>query len=75
MFGNNCDIWIESQGTFPRYHSFRLPYMFFLKKKLSIEVANIYGVQINLKHKCVIDSYGKSQCRIIQECRTREKKC
>ena len=49
MFGNNCDIWIESQGAFSRYHGFGFSNMLFLKKKLAIKIANIYSIQVNLK--------------------------
>ena len=39
---------INKQTTYQR---FRLVYMLLAKKKLSVKVRNIYGIQINLKKK------------------------
>lgn len=55
MFGFYFNILIETQGCFSSNNCLWFPDMFFLKQKLSVEIADINSVQINLKKENYID--------------------
>ena len=77
MFSNNCDIWIESQGAFSSHHSFGFSNMLFLKKKLSIKIAYIYSIQVNLKRMAPKSiktwSHDKTSMQKAQQCKSEKK--
>lgn len=51
MIGSNFGSRIKSQGRLPRNLRFTAANMLFLEEELPVEVADIYGIQVNLERE------------------------
>lgn len=69
MMGHDLGIRIESQSALPCHTSFRLSHVLFPEEELPVEIADIYGVQVNLERdikyemKFIILSSNRKECQ------------